>query len=211
MFSSTFCYQSPSFEHFLDAIRIRQSKKRWRRLGLLRREDVKTKLSRKKKLAPALLGWLGSDTAEGFFYFRLCHFLKKHIFPPANEPREDKCENVTFGNASDLFKRFGRGLYLPRAVGTRYPQFHPSIHPYTQTNIGFGGMSRIFVNEDFCSKKVLLCIHSDFDSPSRMLSSEGISMLSSSNDTWVNSCQCESSILDSNTQCRGRWKHLIPS
>ena len=54
---------------------------------------------------------------------------------------------------------------------------------YTQTKIGFGGMGRIFVNEDFCSKKVLLCIHSDFDSPPCMSPLEGISMLSSSNDT----------------------------
>ena len=110
-FSSTFCNQSPSFGHVF-IIRIRQSKKRWRRLGLLRREDVKTKLSRKKKLAPALLGLLGSDTVEGFLHPDL-PFFEKHIFPPANEPREDKCENVTFGNASDLFKRFDRGLYLP--------------------------------------------------------------------------------------------------
>ena len=75
--------------------------------------DVKTKLSRKKKPAPALPGWLGSATVEGFFYIRICHFLKSIFFPPANEPREDKCENVTFGNASDLPRRFDLGLCLP--------------------------------------------------------------------------------------------------
>ena len=76
-----------------------------------RRQDVKK--DSKEETCSGLAGLVGLRYSRRFFLYMDWPFFEKHIFPPANEPREDKCENVTFGNASDLFKRFDRGLYLP--------------------------------------------------------------------------------------------------
>ena len=117
MFSSTFCNQSPSFEHFLDATRIyhqdKAKQEEMKRTGSAEESRRQDQVVSKEETCSGLAGLVGLRYSRRFFHFRICHFLKSIFFPPANEPREDKCENETFGNASDLLKRFALGLYLP--------------------------------------------------------------------------------------------------
>ena len=118
MFSSTFCNQSPSFEHFLDVTRIyhqdKAKQEEMTKTGSAEESRRQDQVVSKEETCSGLAGLVGLRYCRRFFFISGFAFLfYKHIFPPANEPRENKCENVTFGNASDLFKRFDRGLYLP--------------------------------------------------------------------------------------------------
>ena len=117
MFSSTFCNQSPSFGHSLDATRIyhqdkakQEEMKKTRSAEESRRQD---QVVSKEETCSGLAGLVGLRYSRRFFLYPDLPFFEKHIFPPANEPRENKCENVTFGNASDLLKRFDLGLHSP--------------------------------------------------------------------------------------------------
>ena len=117
MFSSTFLNQSPSFEHFLDATRIyhqdKAKQEEMKRTGSAEESGRQDQVVSKEETCSGLAGLVGFSYSRRFFLYPYLPFFEKHIFSPANEPGEDKCEYETFGNASDLLKRLALGLYLP--------------------------------------------------------------------------------------------------
>ena len=142
MFSSTFCNQSPSFEHFLDATRIyhqdKAKQEEMKRTGSAEESGRQDQVVSKEETCSGLAGLVGLRYSRRFFYNPYLPFFEKHIFSTSERAK-----------GRQMWKRNFR-----KCVWPAYALLLDFTYLYTQTKIGFGEVCRIFISEVFRFKKV---------------------------------------------------------